>query len=337
MPELRKDPITGTWVLISPERTGRPTDFGKELAPPSRSGDCPFCPGNEAMTPPEVHAFPKAGKGWQVRVVPNKYPAVTAGGVADRRDEGLFQGLAGIGIHEVVIESPDHGATLATLTESAIEDVLRAYQSRFLAIEKDGRFPYVLIFKNHGAEAGATLEHGHSQLVALPVVPPRARQELAGARAHFSERNHCIYCDIIDEEKEGPRFVSGSDDFVVLAPFASRYAWEVWLLPRRHRARFGDATEAERSGLARALKETLSALDRALGLPPPYNLILQSAPFREDVDEHYHWHIEVAPRLTRLAGFEWATGAYINPTPPEEAARKLRQIMQLASSGRSKA
>jgi UDPglucose--hexose-1-phosphate uridylyltransferase len=336
MPELRKDPISGTWVLISPERTGRPTDFAKELAPPSRSGDCPFCPGNEAMTPPEVHAFPKSGKGWQVRVVPNKYPAVASGGVVDRLGAGLFQSLSGIGIHEVVIESPDHGATLATLPESAIEDVLRVYQSRFRAIEKEGRFPYVLIFKNHGAEAGATLEHGHSQLVALPVVPPRARLELAGARAHFSERSHCIYCDIIHEEEEGPRFVSGSEDFVVLTPFASRYAFEVWLLPRQHRARF-DTTEAERSGLARALKETLSAIDRALGLPPPYNLILQSAPFREDADKYYHWHIEVAPRLTRLAGFEWATGAYINPTPPEEAARKLREVRELAMSGRSKA
>jgi UDPglucose--hexose-1-phosphate uridylyltransferase len=337
MPELRKDPVSGTWVLISPERTGRPTDFGKEVAAPSRSGDCPFCPGNEAMTPPEVLALPKTGNGWQVRVVPNKYPAVTSVGVVDRLGEGLFQGLDGIGIHEVVIESPDHGATLASLPESTIEVVLRAYQSRFHAIEKDGRFPYVLIFKNHGAEAGATLEHGHSQLVALPVVPPRARQELDGARANFSKRNRCVYCEIIDEEEGGPRFVSGDDDFIALTPFASRYAWEVWLLPRRHRALFGDATEAELSGLARALKRTVASLDRALGLPPPYNLIVQSAPFREDADKYYHWHIEVAPRLTRMAGFEWATGAYINPVPPEEAALKLREIKHLAPSERSKA
>ena len=335
MRELRKDPITGHWVLISPERTGRPTDFAKESVDPTqRSDDCSFCPGNEATTPPEVFTIPMEGrgKGWQIRVVPNKFPAVESAAEFGRHGEGLFERLDGVGVHEVIIENPDHAATLATLPDSAIENVLRAYQSRFRAIEKDGRFPYVLIFKNHGPEAGATLEHGHSQLVALPVVPPRARQELDGARAHFSEQQRCIYCDIIGEEAEGARFVTGNDDFVVLAPFASRFAWEVWLLPRRHRARFVDASEAELSGLAPVLKTTLASLDEALGLPP-YNLIVQSAPFRDDSDEHYHWHIEIAPRVATLAGFEWATGTYINSVPPEEAAQKLRKIMHLAPPG----
>lgn len=335
MPELRKDPITGDWVLLSPKRTGRPTDFAKKSADAaSRSDGCPFCPGNEAMTPPEVFTVPMTGKGegWQIRVVPNKFPAVEPAGAVGEHGEGLFERLDGAGIHEVIIENPDHGATLATLPESAIEDVLRAYQSRFRAIEKDGQFSYVLIFKNHGPEAGATLEHGHSQLVALPVVPPRARQELDGARAHFLAHKRCIYCDIIREEAAGVRFVTGNDDFVVLAPFASRFAWEVWLLPRRHRARFAQASEAELSSLAPVLKTTLASLDEALGLPS-YNLIVQSAPVRDDSDEHYHWHIEIAPRLSKLAGFEWATGAYINSMPPEEAARKLREIMHLAPPG----
>jgi len=336
MPELRKDPITGHWVLISPERARRPTDFKEKTDPAERSDGCPFCPGNEAMTPPEVFSVPMSGpmrkpkgKGWQIRVVPNKFPAVEPAGTVGRHGEGLFERLDGVGIHEVIIENPDHRATLATLPESAIEDVLQAYQSRFRAIEKDERFPYVLIFKNHGPEAGATFVHGHSQLVALPIVPPRARQELDGARAHFSEKERCIFCDIIRQEAEGARFVTGNDEFVVLTPFASRFAWEVWLLPRRHRARFAEASKAERSSLARALKATLAALDEALGLPP-YNLIVQSAPFRDDSDDYYHWRIEIAPRLSKLAGFEWATGAYINPTPPEEAARKLREIMHLA-------
>ncbi len=337
MPELRKDPITGHWVLLSPKRTGRPTDFAKESVDATqRSDECPFCPGNEAMTPPEVFAVPITGKGkgkgWQIRIVPNKFAAVESAAEFGRHGEGLFERLDGAGIHEVIIENPDHGATLATLPEPAIEDVLRAYQGRFRAIEKDGQFSYVLIFKNQGPDAGATLEHGHSQLVALPVVPPRARQELDGARAHFLARKRCIYCDIIREEAEGVRFVTGNDVFVVLVPFASRFAWEVWLLPRWHRARFTRASEGELSSLAPVLKTTLASLDKALGRPP-YNLIVQSAPFREDSDEHYHWHIEIAPRLSKLAGFEWATGTYINSVPPEEAARKLREIMHLAPPG----
>jgi len=332
MPELRKDPITGDWVLLAPERTGRPTDFETDTAhrPSGRPEDCPFCPGNEAMTPPEVFRVAIGGKaeGWQIRVVPNKFPAVASGTVGEPGG-GLLERLDGVGIHEVVIENPDHGASLATLPAPAVEDVLRVYQSRFRAIEKDGRLPYVLLFKNHGAHAGATLEHGHSQLIALPVVPPRPRRELEGARAHFSEGNRCIFCGIIEGEKEGPRLVAGNEDFVALAPFASRFAWEVWLLPQRHRARFTDATEAELASLARILKSTLASLDETLGLPP-YNLSVQSAPFGDGSDPYYHWHVEVAPRLSRLAGFEWATGSYINATPPEEAARKLREIMHLA-------
>ena len=333
MPELRQDPITGSWVLIAPERTGRPTDFVHASLPPAHDGECPFDPGNEAMTPPAVLVLPESGEGWQVRVVPNKFPAVQSDGVAKRLGQGLFQGLTGVGIHEVVIESPDHGATLATLPETAVAEVFRAFQVRFQAIEKGGRFPYVLVFKNHGAEAGATLRHGHSQLVALPIVPPRARQELDGARAYFLKENRCIYCDLMTTEEGGPRFVLRDDDFVVLSPYASRFAWEVWLIPRRHRSRFGDATATERTALARALKGTLISLDRALDVPP-YNLTLQSAPFGEDTDEHYHWHIEMAPRVTRLAGFEWATGAFINPMPPEDAARKLREIIDLEHKGR---
>ena len=335
MAELRKDPITGQWVILSPERAGRPTDFADEPAGRfPRSAECPFCPGHEAMTPPEVFAVPMRGKGkgWQIRVVPNKFPAVEPTGAVGPHGEGLFERLDGVGIHEVIIENPDHGATLATLPEPAVEEVLRAYQSRFRAIEKDGRFPYVVIFKNHGPEAGATLEHGHSQLVALPVKPARLRSEVEGAHAYFSRWKRCVYCDMIREEDGGARFVTGNDDFIVVAPFASRFSWEVWVLPRQHRARFAETSEPELSSLARILKATLASVDQALD-SPPYNLIVQSAPFGDGSDEHYHWHLEIAPRLTKLAGFEWATGTYINPVSPEEAARKLREVTHLDTPG----
>jgi UDPglucose--hexose-1-phosphate uridylyltransferase len=332
MPELRKDPITGRWVIISTERLKRPSAFRLDhVVPLDDSLVCPFCEGNEQYTPREVLSYRRSGSpngpGWDVRVVPNKYPALEVEGNLDRQGEGLFDKMNGIGAHEVIIETPDHSATLATMPASAVERVLWAYRERVLDLKQDKRFRYILIFKNHGAAAGASLVHPHSQLIALPVIPRNVRDEISGAHRHYEHKERCVYCDIVRQELESRvRVISENADFVAVSPYAPRFPFETWLLPKRHGAHFEDAPRHEYESLARMLKETLQRMNRALE-SPPFNLIVHSAPFAEAAGEFYHWHIEIMPKLTKVAGFEWGSGFYINPTAPEEAAAVLREVV----------
>ena len=331
MPQLRKDPVTGRWVIISTDRQKRPNDFRFERADIIGREHCPFCPGHEAMTPPEVMAYrqngsPANGPGWDVRVVPNKYPALQVEGAFDRAGEGMYDRMNGIGAHEVIIETPHHDRTLATMSEPEIVQVLWAYRERMLDLKRDIRLRHILIFKNHGAAAGATLEHTHSQLIALPILPKHVREELEGAKQYYTYTERCVFCDVVRQDlADGRRIILENADVVVLAPYAPRFAFETWLLPKRHDARFEEAPRHEYEGLARLLKPLLMRMDRALE-QPPYNLIVHTSPFAEDTTDVYHWHVEILPKLTRVAGFEWGTGFYINPTPPEEAARVLRSV-----------
>jgi UDPglucose--hexose-1-phosphate uridylyltransferase len=259
-------------------------------------------------------------------VVPNKFPALQVEGNLDREGEGLFDRMNGIGAHEVIIETPDHDKTLAGMSEPEIERLLWAFRERVLDLKRDRRFRYILLFKNHGAAAGATLEHGHSQLIALPIVPDFVREEIDGARQHYTAKERCVFCDIIRQEiAAGRRVIHENAEIVAVAPYAPRFPFETWLLPRSHGARFEEAPRQAYESLARMLKSVLQRIDRALE-SPPYNLIIHSAPFYEDVAESYHWHVELMPKLTRTAGFEWGTGFYINPTSPEEAAAVLRGV-----------
>jgi len=329
MPELRKDPVTSRWVIISTERGKRPSDFSPE-PPRARSGFCPFCPGNEAKTPPEILAYrpnggPPNSSGWDLRVVPNKFPALQIEGELNRQGEGIYDKMNGLGAHEVIIETPEHEATLATLPEERVEEVLWAFRDRIVDLKKDPRFQYILVFKNHGEAAGASLEHPHCQLIATPIIPKRVREEVDGAREYYRYKERCVYCDMVRQERqERTRLITENDHFVALAPFASRFPFEIWLLPRSHDPYFEDAQKQEYVSLAKALRETLRRMDRVLN-NPPYNFIIHNSPLRGDDHLHYHWHIEIMPKLTRIAGFEWGSGFYINPTPPEEAATFLRQ------------
>ena len=331
MPQLRRDPVTGRWVIISTDRQKRPNDFRLERATTVGREQCPFCPGHEALTPPEVLSYRQNGgaangPGWHVRVVPNKFPALQVEGTLDRDGEGMFDRMNGIGAHEVIIETPNHDRTLATMSEPEIERVLWSYRERILDLKQDHRLRYILIFKNHGAAAGATLEHTHSQLIALPIVPDFVREEIDGAKRHYEAKERCVFCDIVKQEvTDGRRIIQENADVVALAPYAPRFAFETWLLPKRHGARFEEAPRHEYESLARLLKATLQRIDRALE-SPAYNLIVHTAPFSEDTGNIFHWHIEIMPKLTRVAGFEWGTGFYINPTSPEEAARVLRGV-----------
>jgi UDPglucose--hexose-1-phosphate uridylyltransferase len=330
MPELRKDPITGRWVIISTERGKRPTDFTDRVGP-RRGSFCPFCPGNEDKTPPEVLAFRnpggrRDGPGWQVRVVPNKFPALQIEGDMDRRGEGLYDKMNGIGAHEVIIETPEHDCELSRIPAAGIEQVLHAYRERMVDLKRDRRFRYLMLFKNHGEAAGATLEHGHTQIIATPIVPKRVQEEIDGARGHFALKERCIFCDMIAQERlDGRRIVVENDEFVAFAPFASRFAFETWLLPKRHESHFEEGDPGRIPALAQILRVTLMRIGRALN-HPPYNFILHTSPTNQTHLDHYHWHFEIMPKLTKTAGFEWGTGFHINPTPPEEAAEYLREI-----------
>jgi UDPglucose--hexose-1-phosphate uridylyltransferase len=256
--------------------------------------------------------------------VPNKFPALQVEGNLDREGEGLFDRMNGIGAHEVIIETPDHRKTMTTMSEAEIERVLWAYRERVLDLKRDIRFRYILVFKNHGAAAGATLEHSHSQLIALPIVPDYVKEEIDGARQHFASKERCVFCDILRQElTAGRRIIHENADIVALAPYAPRFPFETWLLPKSHGARFEDAPHQHYEGLARMLKSVLLRMDRALETPS-YNLIIHSLPFSERATEFYHWHVELIPKLARTAGFEWGTGFYINPTSPEEATKVLR-------------
>ena len=329
MPELRKDPIVGRWVIISTDRAKRPADFVREPVT-KKGGFCPFCAGNENKTPSEVLAYRpngsgRDGLGWTVRVVPNKFPALGIEGSLTRQAEGMFDKMNGIGAHEVIIETPEHGPTLADLSEKRIEDVLWAYRDRILDLKKDKRFKYILIFKNHGTAAGATLEHSHGQLIALPIVPKHVREEMEGAKEYYVYKERCVFCDIVRQETEaGIRVVGENENFLTLAPYAPRFPFETWILPKRHESAFENSSSQVYESLAKSLKSLLTKADQVLD-SPSYNLVIHTAPVQEPALDHYHWHIEFMPRLTKTAGFEWGTGFYQNPTPPEEAAKYLRE------------
>jgi UDPglucose--hexose-1-phosphate uridylyltransferase len=256
--------------------------------------------------------------------MPNKFPALQIYGDLGKSGEGMFDKMNGVGAHEVIIETPDHQLSLASMTLKAVEDVLWAYFLRLSDLKRDSRFKYVLIFKNEGEAAGASLEHSHSQLIALPIVPKLVKEEVDSSRHYFEFKERCIFCDVINQEMEdGKRVIYENSGYIAIAPFAPRAPFETWILPKKHESVFNPPNKSF-SALADALQRVLRQMDRILDTPP-YNFIIHTSPFTEEINEYYHWHIELMPKLTNIAGFEWGSGFYINPTLPEEAARFMRE------------
>ncbi len=325
MPELRRDPVTGRWVIISTERAKRPTDFIRDQVVPKGLGVCPFCPGNEDRTPPELLAYREnGGPNWQLRVVPNKFPALRVEGHLNRQGEGIYDKMNGVGAHEVIIETPEHKISIGELAEKRIEDLFWAFRDRVLDLKRDHRLRYILLFKNHGEAAGASLEHTHSQLIALPVVPKRVLEEIDGGQRYYEFRERCVFCDILQQEvQDCSRVVLDTEDILVAAPYAPRFPFETWIIPKIHNSHFETAEAHVLRSLAWAVRSTVRKLEKVLERPA-YNFVIHTAPIQEGPMPHYHWHIEIIPRLVKVAGFEWGTGFYINPTPPEEAAQFLR-------------
>jgi len=329
MPELRRDPVIGRWVIISTERGKRPNDFSQE-AEPEFGKFCPFCPGNEDKTPGEVLAYAPAGReknkpGWDIRVVPNKFPALQIEGTANRAAEGMYDRMNGIGAHEVLIESNDHKKELSDLDDKKVEDIFWAFRDRIIDLRRDSRFEYILVFKNKGAAAGASLSHAHSQLIATPMVPMRVKQEIVGAKQYFDFKERCVFCDIIAQEiSQNIRVVAENDVFIAIEPFAARFPFETWVLPKMHDSHFEDLQKSEAHQLAKMMRDVLHRIKVVLD-DPPFNFVIHNSPLKEPALAHFHWHIEIIPKLSKIAGFEWGSGFYINPTPPEEAAQFLKE------------
>ncbi len=330
MPELRRDPIIGRWVIIATEREKRPYDFIIEKDK-TKGGFCPLCPGNENTTPPEVLAYGRPnhhpnGPNWRLRVVPNKFPALRIEGELDKRGEGIYDKMNGIGAHEVIIETPNHHETLSTMPLDQLALVFKAYKDRIIDLARDVRFKYIIVFKNFGKAAGASLEHSHSQLIALPIVPQIIQEELDGCLRYFDYKERCVFCDIIRQENsQGIRIVTQNDEFIALCPFAPRAPFEMWILPKRHQSRFTSIDDLQIYSLSELFSNTMKRLEKALP-NCPYNFMLHTAPLQDSGLEHYHWHIEIMPKVNTIAGFEWGTGFHINTMPPEEAAKILNNI-----------
>jgi UDPglucose--hexose-1-phosphate uridylyltransferase len=329
VPELRKDPVVGRWVIISTERARRPSDFNIEPVR-ARGGPCVFCEGHEDKTPPEIIAgrpqgSPHNGPGWSFRVVPNKFPALRIEGELEPAGEGLYDRMNGVGAHEVVIETPDHSASMADMSLDAVTDVFLAFRERLIDLKKDPRFEYVLVFKNHGEAAGASLEHPHSQLIATPIIPIMVTEELTGSAAYYDRKERCVWCDVVHQERRARRrLILDHDGFVAVAPFAPRFPFETWILPDRHRPAFEESGVDDLRCLAGVLQDFLGRMNRLLN-DPPFNFMLHTAPLHDAPLDHFHWHLEIIPKLTNVAGYEWGTGFFINPVPPEDAAAALRE------------
>ncbi|OIO38176.1 MAG: hypothetical protein AUJ72_02975 [Candidatus Omnitrophica bacterium CG1_02_46_14] len=340
MPELRRDPVVGYWTIISTERSRRPVEVKSIENIPERH--CPFCEHRETETTKEVFALrknggPSDGPGWQVRAIKSKKPILSPDSVFDRFGRGIYDLMEGVGTHEIIIEHPEHKHSLDELSVEEIKWVIETYAQRLGELEKDPRFKYALLFKNHGLISGSAkdlVRHTRSQLIATPITPKRVKEELISAKNYFERRERCVFCDILRQELEDKsRIVSQNKTFFAYCPFASRAPFEIGILPKKHGADFGKLDPRDFEDLAVILKECLTKIKILLD-DPPYNMILHTAPFRhkrkegywKTIDEDYHWSLQISPRLAHDAGFEWGTGIYINPTPPEDAAQLLKEI-----------
>lgn len=338
MPELRKDPVIGRWVIIATERAKRPDQFVDQTTAPLE-GECPFCEGHEYDTTAEIYATRQTHTqpntpGWQVRAVSSIKPLLKIEGELDRRGKGIYDIMNGVGAHEVIIETPQHVANIADLSSEQITKIIHTYIERFKDLEKDKRFKYLMLFKNYGwAAGGGRINHSRSQIIATPVNPKRVKEELVGSRKYYEYHERCVFCDLIRQELESKdRIIADFDGLVAVAPFASRFPFEVWILPKEHNCDFSTMGTLEQGKLAKILKIVLSKLKKGIS-DPPYNYVLHTAPIRHSkagywktIEQDYHWHIEIIPRLTRVAGFEWGTGCYICPLAPEEAAKFLNKV-----------
>jgi UDPglucose--hexose-1-phosphate uridylyltransferase len=341
--ELRKDYLLNRWVVIAKDRARRPTDLAKPRPERSLTSTCPLCAGNESMTPPAIMLYrningkitqtqdPITGvrpKDWLVRIIPNLYPAFTPP-TYETKVKNLSTNPCfshAIGHHEVVVESPDHNEEPSDARLPQLELILKAYIARHNELSTKEYIKYVSIFRNYGIEAGASLSHAHSQIIATPMVPTIVQEEQGGSKKFFNEHKKCVFCSIIEKERKSPRLILENEAFVVLAPYASVNPLEFWILPKQHASNIANLSETEISVFARTIKTTLKALKDIVN-DPPYNYAIHLS-IDPQTSNYYHWHLEVYPKLAIWAGFEKSTGLYINTVTPENAAESMRDSIK---------
>jgi len=328
MAELRREPVTRMWVVVTTDNPKGPSDylpFKPPYRPQEPKGPCPFCPGNEKATPQEIYSLRRDGGGWSVRVVPNKFPFFHIEGDYDRRPEGMYDVMEAIGAHEIVVETPEHEQNLGTMEPKQIEKIFRAYRERLIDLEKDQRFQQFLILKNY---PGVFNRHPHSHILAMPVIPKRIDEEVRGTLDYYGRKERCIFCDIIKEEMAmKKRVILETVHFLIFLPFASRYPFEAWIIPKVHSPDFHRIKEDEIADLSSGIQSLFCCFFELLS-DPPYSVTLHTSPIRDRFHRpEYHWHIETRLRIGLREGFEWGTGFFVNPTPPEDAANFLRGVL----------
>jgi UDPglucose--hexose-1-phosphate uridylyltransferase len=330
MSELRQNFATKEWVVIATERARRPEEMASKRARrpvASFVANCPFCPGNEKLTPPEVLRVPSAmDVPWHARVIPNKFAALSREAQPSRTMHRLRRAVNGFGVHDVIVETPDHSQVLALMPDSYVAEIIHIYKARYDELSLDPRIALITIFKNHGLDAGTSLEHPHSQMIATPVTSLQVRERFQQALRHFDDVGECMFCQMLNEElEEQTRIVTVSEHFVALEMYASPAPFCTHIYPRRHMASFGDISGTEVNDLARMLRLTLAKLYHGLA-DPDFNFTIRSAPADSVSVKYFHWYLSVIPRLTRVAGFELGSGMFINTVLPEAAAEFLRKV-----------
>lgn len=330
MPELRHNLMTGDWVILSTERAKRPDAHRRQMVPtqlPVRTADCPFCPGNELLAPDETARIDGENAGeWIVRAVPNRFPALAPEGEPGHQGMGYARSMVGVGQHEVLVESPLHNSTTALIPADGLYALLSLYRARMRAFYQDPRIEHVILFKNHGEAAGSSLEHPHSQIVGLPVVPGQVRTRTDQAQRHYDLLGRCLTCHCLEEEvAAGERIVEENEHFAAFIPYAALSPFHLWIVPKRHRAYFADIEEDELDSLSALLGRTTRRIYEGLD-NPPFNYVVRSLSPREAESRSYHWYLSIVVRLSKSAGFELGTGMFINSGIPEESARFLRGI-----------
>lgn len=336
MSELRYDPVKKVWSVIAEERSRKPEDFLVKRLTPSKETMtvCPFCAGNEDKAGAEIFSLKDSDGSWLTRVVPNRYPAFRIEGDIKRSAHGMYDCVNAVGAHEVVIETPKHHVGLGSYTEKILKNVFITFRERINDLKKDTRFRYIMPFKNYGLLAGANIDHPHSQMIALPVMPGIVKTKLASALEHYRKKERCIFCDILNQERdENTRIICENQDFVAFCPFASSLPFETLIFPKRHSHCFTKTDDGETTALADIVSDVFLRLYKCLE-NPPINMVVHTSPpvvkrpsqpgYWLSIEQDFHWHIEITPRLAGVAGFESGTGFYINPVPPEHAAQYLK-------------
>ncbi|MCX8093056.1 MAG: galactose-1-phosphate uridylyltransferase [Candidatus Goldbacteria bacterium] len=327
MSEIRRDPITNRWIITLDDKYFNPSSVSSiPIDLPQIDKNCPFCPGNDSKISKVIFELKDKNDGWKIKVIPNNRPYLMVEKQLKKQGRGIFDVISGTGANEVIIENPLHNIDIDKLDIQSISDIIKTYINRTLDLKKDIRFEYIFIFKNRGPDAGGTLFHPYSQLIALPVIPKRISEEIESSLKYFELKNRCIFCDIIDNELlNNERVVKETENYVVITPFASRVAFELCILPKFHSTHFYNLNEQQISELSTVLKDVIYRLNKSLN-NPSYNYMIHTAPVKSEEIPYYHWHIEIMPRIKRTEGFEWGTGFYINPTLPEDVAEYLRKI-----------